>query len=374
MVLPVLTGAFVLSLLAALVFVPLVRDGARRLRWTDQPDGERKLHARPTPTVGGVALVAAFAVGVNGMQLLAPLFGAEHLVSVLAPPWAVMLGAGLVAALGLLDDLLDLGYRTKLAGQAAAAALVWLSGLRVTLFDGVLGDGVAGLVVSAVLTVAWVVTVANAVNLVDGRDGLAGGLVVLAFAGLAGAHVIRSGDTGGLLLVAAALGALLGFLRYNAPPASIFMGDSGSLFLGYLLAAYALRGTAHPQPALALAVPAVALGLPLLDALVTVARRLVHRRPLFRPDRDHIHHRVAARLSERAAGLLLGGIGLALALAAVAIAASPVPVAVGVLAGVGVGAGALLYWLGYLRRTPGGPAVPDAPPSDAARIAERAGA
>ena len=372
MVLPVLTGAFALSLLAALLLVPLVRDGARRLRWTDLPDGQRKLHARPTPTVGGVALVAAFAVGVNGLQLLAPLFGAEHLVSVLAPPWAVMLGAGLVAALGLLDDLLDLGYRTKLAGQAAAAALVWMSGLRVTLFDGVLGDSIAGLVVSAVLTVAWVVVVANAVNLVDGRDGLAGGLVALAFAGLAGAHVLRSGDTGGLLLVAAALGALLGFLRYNAPPASIFMGDSGSLFLGYLLAAYALRGTAHPQPALALAVPAVALGLPLLDALVTVARRLVHRRPLFRPDRDHIHHRVAARLSERASGLLLGGIGLVLALAAVAMAASPSPVAVGVLAGVGVGAAVLLYWLGYLRRTPGGPAVPAAPPPDGPRIAERA--
>ena len=114
----VLTGTFVLSLAAALLFVPLVREGARRLRWTDAPDGERKLHPHPTPAVGGVALVAAFVVGVNGMQLLGPFAGAGALAAALAPPTAVVLGAGLIAALGLLDDLLDLGYRTKLLGQA----------------------------------------------------------------------------------------------------------------------------------------------------------------------------------------------------------------------------------------------------------------
>lgn len=351
----VLTGTFVLSLVAALLVVPLVREGARRLRWTDAPDGERKLHPHPTPAVGGVALVAAFVVGVNGMQLLGPLFGAGGLVAALAPPTAVVLGAGLVAALGLLDDLLDLGYRTKLLGQTAAAGLVWLGGLRVTLLDSALGGGTDALVVSAVLTVLWVVGVANAVNLVDGRDGLAGGLVALAFAGIAGAHVLR-GDVGGLLLVAAVLGALLGFLRYNAPPASIFMGDSGSLFLGYLLAAYGLRGTAHAEPLLALAVPAVALGLPLLDALVTVGRRLALRRSLFRPDRDHIHHRVAARLSGRASGWALGGIGGGLAAVAVAMAASPAPAALGLLAAVGAGALVLLWWLGYLRGRGAGPA------------------
>jgi UDP-GlcNAc:undecaprenyl-phosphate GlcNAc-1-phosphate transferase len=223
------------------------------------------------------------------------------------------------------------------------------SGFRVALLDGVLGGGWPALAASALLTLVWVVGVMNAVNLIDGKDGVAAGVAALAFVGLAGAHALR-GDAGGLLLVAAVLGSLLAFLRYNFHPATIFMGDSGSLFVGYLLAAYALRGTAHPDPVLALVVPCVAMGLPILDTLVSMGRRRLRGRPLFFPDRDHIHHRVGARLPYRKAVFALWAVGAYFAAGAMAMAAAPTPVAVAVFAAGTAGVAAFLRLLGYLRR------------------------
>jgi UDP-GlcNAc:undecaprenyl-phosphate GlcNAc-1-phosphate transferase len=296
-----------------------------------------------------VALVVAFVLGVDGIQLLAPLLGIEAAVSLLAPPPLVVLGAGIMAAVGLLDDLLDLGYRTKFAAQALVTLLVMMSGLRVSLFDGLLDGGWDAWALSGLLTLVWVVGAMNAVNLIDGKDGLAGGATALAFLGMAGAHALN-GDAGGLLLVAAVLGALVGFLRYNVHPASIFMGDSGSLFLGYLLAAYGLRGTAHADPALALIIPAVAMGLPVLDTLVSMGRRFLHRRPLFFPDRDHIHHRVSARLPYGQAVLALWGLAAFFAAGAMLMAAVPARVSALVFTAGAACVAALLGRLGYLRR------------------------
>jgi UDP-GlcNAc:undecaprenyl-phosphate GlcNAc-1-phosphate transferase len=316
-----LFGTFALSLAAGFLAVPFVRQAARRLAWIDVPDGGRKAHDRPVPNVGGVALVVAFVIGVDGAPLLAPLFGAGDFVARLMPPPLVVIGACFIAAIGLLDDLLELGYRTKFACQALVTALVMLSGSRVMLFDPVFGTGWAGLAVSGLLTLVWVVGMMNAMNLIDGRDGLAGGVALIALLGMAGAHALN-GDTGGLVGVAALAGALVAFLRFNFHPASIFMGDSGSLFLGYLLAAYGLRGTAHSNDVIALIVPVVAVGLPVLDTLLSIARRFVLGRPVFFPDRDHIHHRVSALFRYRQAVVVLWGLEAFFAAGAMAMAAS----------------------------------------------------
>ncbi len=359
-----LSGTFVLSLVAGLAFVPLVRRWAGRLQWNDLPDGGRKAHDRPIPNAGGIALVAAFVLGVDGAQLLAPLFGAEELVARIAPAPLVVLGACFIAAIGLLDDLLELSYRTKFAAQALVTGLVMMSGMRVTLLDPVFGDGWSGMAVSGILTLVWVVGAMNAINLIDGRDGLAGGVALLGFLGLAGAHALN-GDVGGLLMVAAVAGALLAFLAFNKHPATIFMGDSGSLFLGYLLAAYGLRGTAHPNGVLAMVIPVVAMGLPVLDTLVSMVRRAALGRPMFHPDRDHIHHRVSRRLPYGQAIVVLWGVQAFFAAGALFMAASTARTAA---IAFGVGAGVVLLALralGYFDQS-----VAPAPLSPEPQLAE----
>jgi len=187
----------------------------------------------------------------------------------------------------------------------------------------------------------------NAVNFIDGMDGAAAGVVAVAFAGLAVAHAI-GGDLGALVLAAAVIGALIGFLRYNFYPASIFMGDSGSLFLGYGLAAYALRGTAHANPVLALVIPAVIMGIPVLDTGVSILRRRLTGKSLFSPDRDHIHHRLLVQMSTRRASLTLYGFGAFLALGALVMASmGPVGAAVTFLLG-SVAVYGFLNYVGYL--------------------------
>ncbi|MEL6616458.1 MAG: MraY family glycosyltransferase, partial [Bacteroidota bacterium] len=193
-------------------------------------------------------------------------------------------------------------------------------GARGMVFDGPRGDGALALAVSAVLPVLWMVGMMNAVNLIDGMDGLAAGVVAIALVGLAAVHAI-GGDVGYLVLVAGVTGALLGFLKYNRRPASIFMGDSGSLFLGYVIAAYALRGSAHTDPVLSLVIPAVVMGLPVLDIIVSMLRRKLMGRPMFSPDKDHIHHRLAERSSQTEAVTTLYWLGAFLALGACAMTA-----------------------------------------------------
>ena len=189
------------------------------------------------------------------------LHSSEPLDPATLPGRRVLLGALVISLVGLVDDLRDLDARTKFVAQLAVSALAFSANLRIELLDGLLGEGLLGMTASFVLTTVWMVGMMNAVNLIDGMDGLAAGIVAIAMLGLAAVHAI-GGDVGYLVLVAAMTGALLGFLRYNRTPASIFMGDSGSLLLGYVIAAYALRGSAHSNPILGLVIPAVVMGVP----------------------------------------------------------------------------------------------------------------
>lgn len=332
---PLVLG-FLASLISALVLVPLVRDAARRAGWLDAPDGERKHHSEAVPSVGGIAIAGSILLGLVAMGSLVPLG------PVLSSP-LVLVGAIVILAVGLWDDLLDVSPRVKLIAQFVVAGAVFAGGTRFEGFDAALGGGALALAVSAVLTVVWMVGVMNAVNLIDGMDGLAAGTSAIAITALAAIHTLH-GDVAALGVAVVTVGALVGFLRYNFAPASVFMGDSGSLVLGYVLGVFALRGPAHADPVLALVIPAVVVGVPILDLLVSVVRRWRGGLGLFAPDRDHLHHRLESRMPTHRAALVLYGLGALLGVGALAMATLPALAAVAVLvAGTAVVYGLLCY-------------------------------
>jgi len=270
---------FVLSMAVTMALVPLLARLASRLHIVDRPGG-RKTHSGEIPRIGGVAM----AIGVlAAMSSFVPTAG--------RPGLAFVAGAALLLCFGVADDRYDLDYRLKLFGQLAAVALpvfgadVWIH--TVTLTDRVelpawLGIG---------LTIAFLVGVTNAVNLADGLDGLAGGTSFLCLSALAWlAH--SAGQDGAQLLALAFAGAVLGFLRYNTHPAVVFMGDAGSQLLGYSIGVLALLATQSATTVVSASLPILLLGMPILDTLQVIVRRVVAGRSPFRPDRGHLHHRL----------------------------------------------------------------------------------
>lgn len=299
--------AFGLALIVVTALTPVVRWAAVGVGAVDAPS-QRRVHQRTIPRLGGVAIAVAFFV-----PLLA-LFGGETQVARLffAEPLRIVgLAAGglLLCGVGIVDDLRGVRAWHKLALQFVAATIAFachyrIEGIALPLL-GHLDMGIFALPVTAL----WIAAIVNAINLIDGLDGLASGIAffvcVVNFVVGAIHH-----DPLVMLLSASLGGAVLGFLLYNWNPASIFMGDSGSLFIGYVLATTALRGNSiKSSTTVAILVPLVALGLPIIDTLFAMVRRILERRSIFSPDRGHIHHRLLAMgLNHRRAVLLLYGL------------------------------------------------------------------
>ncbi len=325
---------------------PLVGRLAVRRGWTDQPDGRRKLHRRVTPSIGGVAI---FCGTVCGMALV--LWAAPRLSlagSGLHP--FVVLGACIMAATGAIDDVRGLGFKARLVVEALVAAGLVYVGVNVDL-SPLVGLGMAPAAAStlgATLTILWVVGVTNAVNMIDGIDGLAGGVVGIAFVSLAVVFGL-SGDLALAAVAAVFVGAVGGFLVHNFSPATIFMGDSGSLFLGYSLAVYAITAPASSNPILGLLVPVLALGLPILDTVLSMVRRAVGKRSIYAPDRDHIHHRMVDRMETRRAVIVLYGVASMFGVLAVLMSFSTWTGGTAAMAAAAVVIVALLLRLGYVR-------------------------
>ena len=302
----VLFGGLVISMGTSLWLTPLIRDFAYQRNWTDAPDGHRKIHQRPIPRVGGIAIAIAFFVGIGYFALLHWAYPAEMQAAPL-PSAPLLLCALVIAFTGFWDDIFGLNFKQKFAMQGLVAGIMIWAGYTINVLPLPLSDFSIDLGwVSVPLTLLWIVGVINAVNLLDGMDGLAAGVSIIAFSSLSAAYAI-SGAYGHLLLVVVVVGAIAGFLVYNFNPATVFMGDTGSLFLGFMLATYSLREAGHTNPLLAFLIPIVALGLPVIDTGLALVRRFLERRPLFDPDRDHIHHRIAHRLglSHRSTVLVL---------------------------------------------------------------------
>lgn len=310
---------FCVSLLSALLLTPLVGRLAIRLGAVTTPRA-RDIHDRAVPRLGGVAIAAAFFASLIALGLIdtsvAQLLQRQPSLSI-----GLALGGAALGALGLLDDTVGVRAHTKLGVQLVVACFAHGMGFRIEAvsipFIGVWEMGIFALPITAL----WIVGVVNAVNLIDGLDGLAAGVIF--FAALTNFVIAVIGTQVFVAVVMAAImGAMVGFLFYNFNPAHIFMGDSGSYFLGYLLATASLTGAMQKtSTAVSLLVPMVALGVPIFDTLFSMLRRTLERRSVFSPDRGHVHHRlIDMGITHRRAVILLYGVSILLMVSAIAIA------------------------------------------------------
>lgn len=305
---------FAAALVVGLIVTPIVRGYAHHRGLLDQPGG-RKIHEVPVPRLGGVAMAIAIAVAIGGATLANPDLGSTLGLRPNRAP-VILVGVGLLLAVGFVDDVRGMRAMVKLAFQVGAAVLAWWLGLsieRLFMPWGIVELGPLALPV----TVAWVVGVINAINLIDGLDGLAAG-VVLTVLGAFGLLAAGDGVDPTLFIVAATIGAAVGFLAYNLHPATIIMGDTGSMVLGFIAAAVAISLTqdgVRPQPPW---VPIIALGVPIADTIWAVVRRTARGDPFFVADRGHIHHQLLRLgFSQRDAMLTLTAASAGLAIIAV---------------------------------------------------------
>ena len=274
------------SVLWAGLLTPLVRDWCLRRGWVDLPDHHRKLHAGPIPRLGGAALAASYLLSFLLLDLL-PFGAADYIRGHAAMAVDLFPAAAVVLAIGLFDDRYGLSPAAKLTFEVIAASLAFTAGVQI-------GPATNGAVWwSFPATVLWLVASANAFNLIDGVDGLAAGVGLFATLTLLAAAVLN-GNMALALATAPLAGALLGFLRYNFEPASIYLGDSGSLSVGFLLGCFGVIWSYKSATAVGMVAPLILLSLPFLDVLLSIARRFLAMKPVFGPDRGHIHHRLLA--------------------------------------------------------------------------------
>jgi UDP-GlcNAc:undecaprenyl-phosphate/decaprenyl-phosphate GlcNAc-1-phosphate transferase len=284
--------------LIALFLTPVVRDVARAFNIVDHPSS-RKIHAHPIPRLGGVAIAVAYvAVLLSIPKSLKPFNGLSA--------WEIIPGATIVFLTGVLDDIFDIKPLLKIGGLVTAASVVYWSGLRI----GQLAEHPLSPWLDFPLTVFWLLLTSNALNLIDGLDGLCAGMGMLSTLALCAAAISHH-NLPLAFATAPLFGALLGFLRYNVSPATIFLGDSGALLVGFLLGCYGMTWTQKTSTLLSLLVPLLALSIPLLDISLSVMRRFLRKQPIFTADREHIHHRLLDRgLSPRQAMMVLYGVAL----------------------------------------------------------------
>jgi UDP-GlcNAc:undecaprenyl-phosphate/decaprenyl-phosphate GlcNAc-1-phosphate transferase len=306
-------GTFAAALLLSFVATKVVRDLANRHNWVSAPHNPRHLHTRALPRLGGVAIVLSFlcaiAVGLGVQRVFRP-NAVLHLSSLLTilPP------ALLIFLLGMYDDLRTAGPYFKFGVQAVAGAMLFAGGLRISDIPLLFGAHQFPWFVGLPLTVFWVMAITNAFNLIDGLDGLAAGSAL--FSTLVMFVVATLGNMSLVSLVTLALaGAVLGFLRYNFNPATIFLGDCGSLFVGFLLSALSLKGAQKAPTLIAVAIPLVSFGLPILETTLSIARRFISGRPVFTADREHIHHKLLQHgWSHRQVVIILYGVSAVFAM------------------------------------------------------------
>jgi UDP-GlcNAc:undecaprenyl-phosphate GlcNAc-1-phosphate transferase len=299
--------------LCSLLFTPMVRRVAQRYGWVDNPDGRRKRHTEPVPRVGGVAVYLSFVIA-SGVFLLAALPSDPWYGRVAVHAYRhLVVACGFVVLVGLADDLWGVKPFAKIAVQAATAFYLFLNGYRIDAISNPFGGDTVPLGIFALpVTLVWFVGMSNAFNLIDGLDGLAAGIGLFSTTTLFIAAAIN--ERWEVTLLCSALGgALLGFLRYNFFPANIFLGDSGSLLIGFALAAFAIRGSMKSSAAIAVAAPLLALAIPIVDAVIAILRRLIAGKNPLEADGDHIHHRLLRRgWGPRSAVVLLYAIAGAL--------------------------------------------------------------
>lgn len=274
---------FALSFVITFATTPFVKRMAEKVEIVDKPDEARRIHKKATPLLGGLAMFYGFIISVI-------IFGIVD-----KSVRGMVLGALVILIIGIIDDAKQLSAKTKLPFQILAALILVLHDVRIDVVSvpafisetGVLHLGLLGIP----LTILWVVGVTNAVNLIDGLDGLAAGVSCISCMSLFCIALIV-GEYEIAIITAALAGSCFGFLPYNFNPAKIFMGDTGSTFLGFILASVSIMGLFKSYAVISVAVPFLVLGLPLFDTGFAIVRRMKAGKPIMEPDREHLHHRV----------------------------------------------------------------------------------
>jgi UDP-GlcNAc:undecaprenyl-phosphate/decaprenyl-phosphate GlcNAc-1-phosphate transferase len=307
-------GIFAASVLLSFILTRYVRNVATARGWVSPASTERHLHSTPLPRLGGVAIFLTFTFIITSAAVAGWLY--PSLSAGLSPHTLVtMLVPGiLIFLLGVYDDIRSVGPYAKFAIQALAATMLFAGGLRILDLPVLFGNHPFPWFVGLPVTILWVVAITNAFNLIDGLDGLAAGSALFSTLVVFVVAVVDQSSIVSMMSLALA-GATLGFLRFNFNPATIFLGDGGSQFIGFMLAALALRGAQKAPTIIAVAIPLVSFGLPILETSLSVVRRLIGGRPIFTADREHIHHKLLQRgLSHRQVVIVLYGVSALFAL------------------------------------------------------------
>ena len=299
---------FLIATIASLITTPLIRRLCQRYKLLDVPLDGRRIHRTAIPRLGGLALYISCLSALSMLPFVDNLL-TQTLSGFKSEFLTLFIPGTLVLLLGGYDDLRGTNAVVKFVGLGLIATLFYAMGGRIdALSIPFFGSVQLPPLLSFIVTVVWLVGIANAFNLIDGLDGLASGAALFSSLVILGVSVSQERTL--MIVVALVLcGALAGFLRYNFNPASIFLGDSGALFTGFLLAALSVLGTQKATTAVAIVVPILAFGFPVVDTTMTMARRLVSRKPVFQGDNEHIHHMLLARgWSQRRAALVLYGV------------------------------------------------------------------
>ncbi|MBQ1489930.1 MAG: undecaprenyl/decaprenyl-phosphate alpha-N-acetylglucosaminyl 1-phosphate transferase [Eubacterium sp.] len=306
-----LLGMFLVAFAISAGTSPLAIRIAPKIGAMDVPKDNRRMHKKAMPRFGGMAIFLGTEIAMGIFLFNQPKI------------YAVMIGGALMYALGVLDDLKNLDARLKFAWQTGVAVLMYVMGLRIEFITNYFESGVLrfGVVLCFVVTVVWLVGITNTINLIDGLDGLAAGVAAIASLSVAYVAYIH-GDRFGMMIVCAGMvilaGSAIGFLPFNFYPAKIFMGDGGSLFLGFMIAAMSVVGPLKRSTLIAVVVPVLVLGLPIFDTAFAIFRRVISHQPIMQADRGHLHHRLmASGYGQRRAVLMLYGISGIMGMAAV---------------------------------------------------------
>ena len=299
------------AFLVAFGSTPIVKTFAQKVGAMDDPGEARRIHTHPIPRMGGMAIFLGFLVAVI-------LFA-----DITVPVQGILIGTVIIVATGVVDDIISLKYWIKLIAQLAAAGIAVAHGVVI---EGLMNPNVFSPeetvfigYLSIPVTIIWIVGITNAVNLIDGLDGLACGVSTISSMTMLVAALLVS-EPGVAVILACLMGACIGFIPYNMNPAKIFMGDTGALLLGYLLATVSILGLFKFYAVMTFIVPMLALALPLFDTLLAIVRRLLKGQNPMTPDRGHLHHRLIDHgLSQKQAVAVLYSLSAMLGLTAVVI-------------------------------------------------------
>jgi UDP-GlcNAc:undecaprenyl-phosphate GlcNAc-1-phosphate transferase len=304
--------SFLIAVVIAIITTPLAMRLAPRIGAVDVPSDERRMHTRTMPRFGGLGIF----LGVTASIILAftifiPMLPEGYRDGQASKLIGIMAGGGLIYIVGVVDDIRGMPAKLKFLLQILCAAVVVAFDVRITFLANIGGGGIGYLsdIVSIVFTVIWIVGITNTINLIDGLDGLAAGVAAIASISIAFTAFTSESMYTATVVMAALAGGAIGFLPYNFHPAKIFMGDGGSLFLGFMLASVSIIGPVKSATVIAIIVPVLVLGVPIFDTGFAIMRRLLNGRPIMEADKGHLHHRLmAAGMGQKRSVLTLYGV------------------------------------------------------------------